>query len=196
MPSAANGWRSSWPPPTAGADRAVHAIVPRLLDFGRLLRERGLDVHMGRMLDVIEALPLVDVSSRDQVFHACRTLLVHRREDLPAFATAFDDFWRTQTSGRQPAQQGGGPAVLDLRETAFAGMDVTTEGSGEPSTDSQQVWSSLGTLATKDFSEFTSEEVALARTALESLTWTPGERRTRRWVRGPGSRIDLRRALA
>lgn len=152
---------------------------------------------MGRMLDVIDALPLVDVSSRDEVFHTCRTLLVHRHEDLPTFASAFDDFWsRGETPDRRVAPQHGGPAVLDLRESAFAGMDVTEEGPGERSPESQQVWSSLGALATKDFSEFTPDEVAQARTALDALTWTPGERRTRRWVRGPGQRIDLRRALA
>ena len=31
---------------------------------------------------------------------------------------------------------------------------------------------------------------------MERLEWTPGERRTRRWVRGRGPRVDLRRALA
>ena len=35
-----------------------------------------------------------------------------------------------------------------------------------------------------------------ARAALDRLEWTPGERRTRRWVRGRGPRVDLRRALA
>jgi uncharacterized protein with von Willebrand factor type A (vWA) domain len=34
-----------------------------------------------------------------------------------------------------------------------------------------------------------------ARIALEQLDWLPGERRTRRWIRGRGPRIDLRRAL-
>ena len=50
-------------------------------------------------------------------------------------------------------------------------------------------------LASKDFAEFT-DELAIARAALDRLVWNPGERRTRRWVRGAGPRIDLRRALA
>jgi uncharacterized protein with von Willebrand factor type A (vWA) domain len=54
----------------------------------------------------------------------------------------------------------------------------------------------LDVLADKDFSEFTPDEVALARAALDRLVWAPGERRTRRWVAGRGSRIDLRRAFA
>ena len=53
----------------------------------------------------------------------------------------------------------------------------------------------LGGLAHKDFADFTPDEMARARIALEQLEWLPGERRTRRWIRGRGPRIDLRRAL-
>ena len=35
-----------------------------------------------------------------------------------------------------------------------------------------------------------------AESALRRLVWSPGERRTRRWKRGRGPQIDLRRALA
>jgi uncharacterized protein with von Willebrand factor type A (vWA) domain len=56
-------------------------------------------------------------------------------------------------------------------------------------------WSDAAVLATKDFSEYTAEEMAVARRALARLVWSPGERRTRRWVRGAGPRLDLRRAL-
>ena len=54
-------------------------LAENLLVFGRLLRALGLDVHMGRMLDVLKALQHVDIAVRDQVFHTCRALLVHRR---------------------------------------------------------------------------------------------------------------------
>ena len=61
---------------------------------------------------------------------------------------------------------------------------------------SQGLWSDVGGVADKDFGTFTDEELRLARQALARLVWTPGQRRTRRWVPGRGSRIDLRRALA
>src|SRR5688572_22588448 len=69
------------------------AFVENLLAFGRLLRRLGLDVHPGRMLDVTEALQYVDVGQRDEVYYACRTLLVHRYDDLATFDRAFDAFW-------------------------------------------------------------------------------------------------------
>ena len=51
---------------------------------------------MGRMLDVVQALPHVDLGERDEVYHTCRALLVHRREDLAVFDRAFAAFWRAR----------------------------------------------------------------------------------------------------
>jgi uncharacterized protein len=175
----------------------VSHLAENLLVFGRLLRAVGLDVHMGRMLDVLKALPLVDLGSRDEVYHTCRTLLVHRREDLATFDRAFSAFWRRRDSVTQPVR------VDDLRDDAPAASTASAaiemlgdanvgEGEGGP----LRTWSSAAVFASKDFAEFTAEEVAVARAALDRLVWNPGERRTRRWVPGAGPRIDLRRARA
>jgi uncharacterized protein len=59
-----------------------------------------------------------------------------------------------------------------------------------------RTWSNTDSIASKDFGEMSESELALARSALAQLTWQIDERRTRRWVSGPGQRIDLRRALA
>ena len=152
---------------------------------------------MGRMLDVIEALPHIDISSRDEVFHACRALLVHRHEDLAAFDDAFHDFWDPPVPQKQTGDRTPPPRIIDNRDHAFEAAGLTSDDvTADRPQDSRQVWSDIGGLATKDFSEFTAEEIALARSALDRLGWTPGERRTRRWIPGRGPRIDLRRALA
>ena len=151
---------------------------------------------MGRMLDVIEALQHVDVGSREQVFHTCRALLVHRHEDLAAFARAFDEFWKRTTDDRGRAAPTGHESVDDRRDS-FEPLELAADdGVGERSGESHAIWSPVGGLANKDFADFTDEEIVLARNALDRLTWVPGERRTRRWIAGPGPRIDLRRALA
>ena len=73
--------------------------------------------------------------------------------------------------------------------------DVTPAADDEESLD-VPAWSDTDALATKDFAEFSASELAAARDAIERLEWQPGVRRTRRWVPGRGSRLDLRRALA
>ena len=88
---------------------ACRKLLNNLLVFGRLLRRLGLDVHVGRMLDVTEALRHVDLGSRDDVYHTCRTLMVHRRDDLAIFDRAFEAFWRgraVRASTKPPARPG------------------------------------------------------------------------------------------
>ena len=178
------------------------ALLGNLLVFGRLLRTLGLEVHLGRLLDIAEALQHVDIGARQDVYHTCRALLAHRHEDLGIFDRAFDAFWRVHGAGLQPARQ------RTVTESRAGHERVVTIGSvdlpaaaqeqtaAETSPGTLRTWSDAGTLAHKDFAEFTPDEIAMARVALDRLEWTPGERRTHRWVRGRGSRVDLRRALA
>jgi uncharacterized protein len=181
---------------------AGDALLARLLGFGRVLRGLGLDVHVGRLVDLVEALRYVPLGSREDVRLTCRALLVHRHEDLAIFDRAFDTYWgdavsseaartgndapESQPPARDPAaSQPGGLAETPLDRAALddeEALDVPA-------------WSDADALATKDFAEFTALELAEARAAIERMNWQPGLRRTRRWVAGRGSRLDLRRAL-
>jgi hypothetical protein len=175
----------------------------RLLEFGRYLRSLGLDIHVGRMLDAVEALLHVDIGRRDDVYHTLRALFVHRREDLALFDQAFDTFWgkrrrATNLPADSPSAAGsvqgrdGGAESPALHHTLSLDESAATDESGEPAL----TWSSEESLRTKDFATFTADDIARGRAALDRLVWRPGFRRTRRWVRGRGPRLDLRRALA
>ena len=182
-------------------------LLRNLLVFGRLLRRLGIDVHTGRLLDVAEALQHVDLGSRDEVFHTCRALLVYRHEDLPIFDRAFEAFWLGRAmpihspsmEARSDNQREGDDANAGSGKDKNAGskeQDPAYDGADSIEEGAISTWSDAAALADKDFAEFTVDEIATARAALEQLVWTPGERRTRRWVRGRGSRVDLRRAFA
>ena len=182
-------------------------FVGNLLIFGRLLRGLGLEVHVGRLLDLTEALQYVDVSSRVDVYDTCRALLVHRHEDIEIFDAAFDAFWRDhgdddsadlRRSVPHETDSGSKPHETNSR-SVLRGMDARVaidSLDADASSGARRTWSNAEVMADKDFAEFTAEEMAQARAALERLVWSPGERRTRHWVAGRGSRIDLRRALA
>ena len=186
----------------ANAPDVAEALLGNLLVFGRLLRTLGLEVHLGRLLDIGEALRHVNVGARDDVYHTCRALLVHRHEDLPIFDRAFDAFWRVHGEGKPLPNQwtGAGRRAGDDGVAGTVALELSAEAPAEPeagmASGRQRTWSDASTLAHKDFAEFTPDEKALARQALDRLVWTPGERRTHRWVRGRGPRVDLRRALA
>ena len=173
-------------------------LLSNVLVFGRLLRSVGLEVHMGRMLDVVQALPLVDLGQRDEVYHTCRTLLVHRQEDLAIFDRAFAAFWSGLRSTAPPTSPDEDPASNAAPPAGVpAGMEMVGDAAdADDAGGTLQTWSDAAVLATKDFAEFSADEMAVAQSALDRLDWNPGERRTRRWVSGRGPRIDLRLALA
>ena len=178
--------------------------MPRFLDnllaFGRMLRRAGIDVHTGRMLDLVEALPHIDLAARDEVYHACRALLVHGPEQIAAFDRAFEAFWRVQTAASIVRnRRESGQTVLTGMETLVGDALPAgeSEADGASSVDvAIKTWSDRGGVANKDFADCTSDEQARITAALSALRWTPGFRRTHRWVAGSGPRIDLRRAVA
>ena len=179
-------------------------LLDNLLLFGRLLRRAGVDVHPGRLLDLVEALGHVELSSRGDVYHTCRTLLVHRQEQIALFDGAFAAFWRIHTEGTAagPKRRDGASASIVEVEGVLAPGDLA-ESDADAAEESEpapevgiKTWSDLGGLRDKDFAAFSADEIARARIALSRLVWNPGVRRTRRWVPGPGPRLDLRRALA
>ncbi len=180
-------------------------LVPQFLDnllaFGRVLRRAGIDVHPGRMVDLVGALPHIDIAARDEVYHTCRALLVHGPEQIPAFDRAFDAFWRAHTPASvvRNRREFGQPVLTGLE--TLAGDPMPTDASNaddnaSPVDVAVRTWSDRGGVANKDFADCTADEQARITAALSALRWTPGRRRTHRWVAGPGPRIDLRRAVA
>src|SRR5262249_20057299 len=85
--------------------------------------------------------------------------------------------------------------LIGMAETARSSGDADA-GDSETPRGALRTWSDAGGLAEKDFATLTPAELAQATAALARLIWTPGQRRTRRWVRGRGPRLDLRRAIA
>jgi uncharacterized protein with von Willebrand factor type A (vWA) domain len=180
-------------------------FLHNLVVFERLLRRAGLDVHTGRLIDLTRALAEIDIANREEVYHACRTLMLHRREDLATFDRVFAAFWQATageaSSAESPLRQPSKTAIEepglrleqeDDRESSTADADNPDDSDDDES----RAWSDAARLTHKDFAEFTEEEIQLARVAFHRLRWVPDLRRTRRWVPGRGHRLDMRRALA
>ena len=147
-------------------------FVENLAVFARLLRTAGLPVGTDRLLTLIEALGHVDLESRDDVRAACQAVLIQRAEDIQTFRKLFDQFHASEAA------------------------DSANEGEAVDEPIRLRTWSDREALANKDFAELTAEERAMVGTALAGLAWNLEPRRTRRWVAGRGSRVDLRRAIA
>jgi len=176
----------------------MSALLPNIVRFAGLLRARGLDVHSGRIADVVTVMQDVGVRERENVRAALSCLMVHRREDLPTFDAAFDVFWRALE------KSGEGPALFSLGErprlkaNPAAGVQIEFDSDAADSTAAAAprlaaaAWSALESLKTRDFGDLSPAELMRAEALLASLPWALGIRRTRRWVRASHGRIDLR----
>ena len=181
-------------------------ILQSLTLFGEMLRRVGLEIGSGNMLDLVRATEYVSIGMRGEFYQAARSILVHRKQDLPIFDEAFQIFWR------KPSDR---TTTMDLRSLGeqkrfrkpqiSTGRDDEPDGEGflegEPNDDSVQnvdlskTYSAVEVLRQKDFSEFTSLEMAEARLMMAGLAWDLGKRRTHRLAPGKSGPLDLRRTM-
>ncbi len=66
----------------------------KLVEFGRLLWDMGLDVGPGRMVEASQTIALIDVKKREDFYHALKCTLLSRHEQEPLFDQAFFYFWQ------------------------------------------------------------------------------------------------------
>lgn len=181
----------------------VASLTPNIVLFGRLLREAGLPVSTGQVLALLDALGLVDVGAREQVYHAARSLLVTRRDDLAVFDLVFHRFWRAgigttlvparrarRVSEAERAVQG---SFTIATYDAFRARELECEVDIE---DRSGAWSATELLRRRRFAEMSPGELEALRRLMRSMSWSAALRRTRRLQRSPSGGVpDMRAAL-
>ncbi len=183
-------------------------LLHNLLLFGRLLRGLGLDVNPGRMIDLVQALSYIELGHKPDFYHATRTFLVHRRDDIPLFDQAFEAFWRRPIDGGMlldlPGQSGQRrahrpsittPPLRPPPAASTTGENNSSSNDQPPIVQVTMTYSAREVLRHKDFSELTGEELDAIKQLMTALVWQLGERRTRRKQPGRGQLLDLRRSL-
>lgn len=181
---------------------SVGNLADHILRFGVLLRETGVAVSPGQLLDLITALDHVGVLHRDDVRAAMRCTLVLRREDLPLFDTAFEFFWHMHAN--DPEQQMLQLALpqlkiqrRQLRVPRKPPEDAADESSEQrEELELQLTFSREESLRQKDFAQCSWEEVQAGYVLMRRMQWRIEPRRTRRSrADRRGRRIDMRRTL-
>jgi uncharacterized protein with von Willebrand factor type A (vWA) domain len=178
-------------------------LLHNLILFGRLLRGLGLDVNPGRMIDLVEALEHIDIGRREDFFHAARSLLVHRYEDLPLFDHAFEMFWQKPVDEWRTMEWNVGVPRTRRRPLvavpAIRGEDERSDKEAPedapPLLEVTRTYAAQEVLRRRDFADLTAEELERIKYLMSQLVWQVGERSTRRQRPGRGHRLDLRRTL-
>lgn len=185
------------------------SLLDNLLLFGRLLRSLGLDVDPGRMIELVQALGLIEIRSRVDFYHTLRSLLVHRQEDLRLFDRAFDLFWQGPAGSRVQvkaeisgaAKRSRKPLILPppLVPPAESSSKPKSNGAGRrdepPLVQVTLTYSDREALKSKDFASLNLAELEAIQRFIAELTWQVGLRRSRRFQTGKNAAIDPRRSL-
>ena len=182
-------------------------VMRRLGLLAVSLRAGGVRVGVGELLAAHRALAAVDPSSRRDSYHALRTVLCSRHDDLEVFDAAFVECFGEPHPGLPRESQL--PEELDLAKLVMPRAPLPPDDLGrerEPTALDDEprpvAWSSIELLREKDFAEFTGAERDAARALIQRLARRGPRRASRRTRpasrRGPrpaGARQDLRRTM-
>jgi uncharacterized protein len=170
------------------------AIVRHVVTFGRVLREVGIEVGPGRIVDAVEGLGAVDLTRQEDVYFTLRQTLVSRHDELELFDRAFAA-WFLRGPIAPLARQRQARAADRLLQASLAttGTADEAEVAGDPL---ELGASSHELLREKDFAEMTPEEFERCRQLMVAIARTRPRRSSRRRSPDPrGDRLDLRRLV-
>ncbi|HET9730074.1 MAG TPA: VWA domain-containing protein [Acidimicrobiia bacterium] len=166
--------------------------------FSRVLRGAGIDVAVGNTILFAQALDIVGLGARDDVYWAARATLVHEPEEIPRFDAAFRAFWEGH---------GGDPESNPAEQSLVLAFDdeLPTNDDGTVGDDDGRVlavrWSAREVLRARDFASYSDEEFDEARRLMNDLRLAGAlrpsrRRRASRRARGwPDLRRTVRRSL-
>lgn len=167
-----------------------------------MLRQVGIPISLGQKMEFAEALEMVDVRSREQVYYAARCLLLNRYENLRLFDTIFNRFWRVQVlSNGQYRKQPAPLAPRHERPKPFTIVNYMAykarQGDREIEiTDKSHTFSNAEIIQRKEFSLMTAEELETIKRMIQEMRWQVSLRETRRRVPDTsGDMIHLRRVM-
>lgn len=161
------------------------AFLDNCVLFTRLLRHAGLPIRLDQVIELSGALEWIDLSSRDQVYHTARSLLVRRHEHLRLFDAIFNRFWRSLSDDAAPLRRM--PRAPRHKQHTQPFTIVTYMAykarQHDPEVDViDKTWtaSAVELLQRKDFSTMTPEELEQIKRLMQRMQWRISMRETRR----------------
>jgi uncharacterized protein with von Willebrand factor type A (vWA) domain len=155
------------------------------------LRAGGIHVTSDQLARFGAALAALDLSSRELVFWAGFSCTCTQREQLAAYARAFDAFWPADARARDERDRLR--LMLTLDRAALTGGTAKSDSAGTAV--QWQRYSAVAIERDKDFAAYNDEEFARFGAAVRALRLNPALRRSRRARRARRGRLDLRRML-
>jgi uncharacterized protein len=178
-------------------------MADNVIGFARALRVAGVPVGPGAVIDAMNALQVIDIGNRGEVFTALEAIFVKRHEHALIFAQAFDLFFRAADEWKQMLDsvplpdhaKKKPPAAARRVQEAFSQTRMTETPQTEPEELRLSV-SDKEILQKKDFAQMTAAEIAEVTRAIANMKLPQAELHTRRYrPDARGLKLDMRRTL-
>ena len=187
-------------------------LVPNIMHFGRVLRSAGMPVGPGKILDAVQAVQAVGITSRRDFYWSLHAVFVNRRDQHEIFDQAFHIFWRDphllermlgllmpQMDGEEelPPEEPPNRRVMEaMNPENKDGKDPEEEKEPEIDVEATMTASSNELLQKMDFEDMSAEEISQAKAAISRMRLPIHEIPTRRFQRSQHPvRIDMRATL-
>ena len=162
-------------------DTATTAPEAMAVAFARVLRGAGLAVPVSSVVSFAEALAVVGIDHRDDVYWSARATLVRRPEDHELFDRAFQVFWEHAGPGAD-AEPEPEPMTITLAVDSGDEQDGDEQDAAPPSDDPsiELRFSTTEVLKHKDFAAYDDVELAEAHRLMTRMRVVGSPRRSLR----------------
>jgi uncharacterized protein len=186
-------------------------LAENIMHFARVLREAGIPVGPGAVIDALDAAQCGSLRTREDFYWTLHAIFVKRRDQREVFDQAFHVFWKKPKMLEQlmqmffhqvardvgeKAKQAGFRRLAEAMFDKHEGKSQQRQKKDDLEIDSSFTASTNEVLRQKDFEQMTAAEQAQARQAIARLRLNRSEIMTRRYEPAlKGSVIDMRRTL-
>ena len=187
---------------------AEGALALNILHFARALRDTGIPVGPGAVLDAVAAVEAVGFSDKTDFREVLHAVFVKKHEHTLLFDQVFDVFWKRKgllekliamLSPQAPADKKPAKAEAGASRVADAMFKSNKEAPPPPPSldlDARLTMSATEILQTKDFAQMSAKEIAEARALIAKMRMPDDLRPTRRFSPSHfGQRFDPRRTF-
>jgi uncharacterized protein len=197
-------------PTAANSNRKLSGhLAHNIMHFGRVLREAGIPVGPGLVMDALDAALSGPLRKRDDFYWTLHAVFIKKREHKELFDQAFHVFWKKPKMleqlmqlmyhqiSRKPDDKKQKAGFRRLAEAMFDQNDAPSSPKSETlEIEATYTASTNDMLRKKDFEQMTVTEQTEAKRALQRLHLNRIEVQTRRFRAGTlGKHIDMRRTL-
>jgi uncharacterized protein with von Willebrand factor type A (vWA) domain len=184
------------------------ALAENIVHFARALREAGVPLGPGAVLDALAAVEAAGFGTRGDFYATLHAVFVKKHEHSLLFDQAFAIFWKRRgllekliammspqaPSQRKPERaEAGASRVADA---LFKSSPAEPKPAPSLELDARFTLSEQEILRSKDFAQMSAAEIEEARGLIKALVMPDDSRRTRRFAPSPQRvRIDARRSF-